>query len=39
MGCAMGLAAQAGRLAYHAGRIPIQTTASPSSPMAGRINA
>jgi len=39
MGRAMGLAAQAGRLAYHAGRIPIQTTASPSSPMAGRINA
>lgn len=39
MGLAMGLATQAGRLAYHAGRIPIQTTASPSSPMAGRINA
>lgn len=39
MGRAMGLATQAGRLAYHAGRIPIQTTASPSSPMAGRINA
>ena len=39
MGRAMGLATQAGRLATHAGRIPIQTTASPSSPMAGRINA
>jgi thiazole synthase ThiGH ThiG subunit len=39
LGRAMGLATQAGRLATHAGRIPIQTTASPSSPMAGRINA
>ncbi|QQE63584.1 glycine oxidase ThiO [Leptolyngbya sp. BL0902] len=39
MGRAMGLATHAGRLAYHAGRIPIQTTASPSSPMVGRINA
>jgi thiazole synthase len=38
MGRAMGLATQAGRLAYHAGRIPIQITASPSSPLAGRIN-
>ncbi len=37
MGQAMGMATQAGRLAYLAGRIPIQTQASASSPLAGRI--
>lgn len=38
MGRAMGLATIAGRLAYHAGRIPIRETASASSPLSGRIN-
>ncbi|TVQ12696.1 MAG: glycine oxidase ThiO [Leptolyngbya sp. DLM2.Bin27] len=37
MGRAMGLAALAGRLAYRAGRIPIQGVASASSPLTGRI--
>nr|WP_277882490.1 thiazole synthase [Pseudanabaena sp. FACHB-2040] len=37
MARAMGLAAEAGRLAYLAGRIPIQGTASASSPLTGRI--
>ena len=37
MAMAMGLATQAGRLAYHAGRIPIRETASPSSPLAGVV--
>ncbi|MEL6321435.1 MAG: glycine oxidase ThiO [Cyanobacteria bacterium J06626_14] len=37
MGRAMGLAAVAGRLAYHAGRIPIQSDASASSPLTGKI--
>lgn len=37
MGRAMGLAAIAGRLAYHAGRIPVQPEANPSSPTTGRI--
>ncbi|MEM9003249.1 MAG: glycine oxidase ThiO [Cyanobacteria bacterium P01_F01_bin.86] len=37
MGRAMGLATVAGRLAYHAGRIPIQSSASASSPLTGRI--
>lgn len=37
MGRAMGLAAQAGRLAYQAGRIPVQSYASASSPLTGRI--
>ena len=32
MGQAMGMAVNAGRLAYHAGRIPIQALASASSP-------
>jgi thiazole synthase len=39
MGRAMGLAAEAGRLAYHAGRIPIQGQASASSPLTGTITA
>lgn len=37
MGKAMGMAAEAGRLAYLAGRIPVQTRASASSPLTGRI--
>ncbi|MFZ4638833.1 MAG: thiazole synthase [Nodosilinea sp.] len=37
MAMAMGLATQAGRLAYRAGRIPIRETASPSSPLAGVV--
>jgi thiazole synthase len=39
MGRAMGLAAEAGRLAYLAGRIPIKTYASASSPLTGTINS
>lgn len=38
MGRAMGLATTAGRLAYRAGRIPVQGMASASSPLTGRIN-
>jgi thiazole synthase len=37
MGQAMGMATTAGRLAFLAGRIPIQAEASPSSPLTGRI--
>lgn len=37
MARAMRLAVQAGRLAYLAGRIPRKFSASPSSPMAGRV--
>lgn len=37
MGKAMGLATLAGRLAFQAGRIPIKTAASASSPLTGRI--
>ncbi|MEO8839513.1 MAG: hypothetical protein ABI351_12475 [Herbaspirillum sp.] len=37
MARAMRLAVQAGRLAYLAGRIPRKFAASPSSPMAGRV--
>jgi thiazole synthase len=37
MAQAMGMATVAGRLAYLAGRIPIQGTASASSPLTGRI--
>ena len=39
MGRAMGMAAVAGRLAYQAGRIPIKTYASASSPTTGTISA
>lgn len=39
MGRAMGLATEAGRLAYHAGRIPIQGQGSASSPLTGTITA
>jgi thiazole synthase len=37
MAHAMGLAVQAGRAAFLAGRIPKKFAASPSSPMAGRV--
>ncbi|MBT9315138.1 glycine oxidase ThiO [Leptothoe spongobia] len=37
MGRAMGLATEAGRLAYLAGRIPIKAYASASSPLTGTI--
>ncbi|WP_263970626.1 thiazole synthase [Leptolyngbya sp. KIOST-1] len=37
MGRAMGLATLAGRLAYRAGRIPVQGKAIASSPLTGRI--
>ncbi len=37
MGRAMGLAAIAGRLAYHAGRIPVRDMASASSPLTGQV--
>jgi thiazole synthase len=37
MGQAMGMATEAGRLAYHAGRIPVQGQASASSPLTGTI--
>jgi len=37
MAQAMGLAAQAGRLAYLAGRIPIKAYASASSPLSGLV--
>ena len=37
MGRAMGLAAEAGRLAYLAGRIPVKAYASASSPLTGTI--
>ena len=39
MGAAMGMAAKAGRLAYQAGRIPIKTYASASSPTTGNVNS
>ena len=38
MALAMRHAVIAGRLAYHSGRIPKRMYATPSSPMAGRIN-
>lgn len=38
MGQAMGMAVIAGRLAHHAGRIPIQAMASASSPLTGTIS-
>lgn len=38
MGKAMGMATQAGRLAYLAGRIPIKSYASASSPLTGTIS-
>ena len=37
MAMAMGMATEAGRIAYHAGRIPIQGEASASSPLTGTI--
>jgi thiazole synthase len=39
MSRAMGLATEAGRLAYQAGRIPVQGRASASSPLTGTITA
>lgn len=39
MARAMGLAAEAGRLAYLAGRIPIKSYASASSPLTGTITS
>ncbi len=39
MARAMGLAVEAGRLAWAAGRIPTRTYAQASSPMAGRIGS
>ena len=39
MAQAMNLATVAGRLAYQAGRIPIKSYASASSPLIGRINS
>ncbi|MEB3340867.1 thiazole synthase [Okeania sp.] len=39
MAKAMGMATEAGRLAYLAGRIPKKEYASASSPMTGRINS
>ena len=38
MARAMGMAAQAGRLAYLSGRIPVKQYASASSPLSGTIN-
>ena len=39
MAKAMGMAAEAGRLAYQSGRIPVKAYASASSPLTGLINA
>lgn len=38
MGQAMGMATQAGRMAFLSGRIPVKTYASASSPLTGTIN-
>ncbi|MGB7272628.1 MAG: HisA/HisF-related TIM barrel protein, partial [Geitlerinemataceae cyanobacterium] len=38
MAKAMGMAVEAGRLAYWAGRIPIRSAASASSPLTGTIS-
>ena len=38
MGKAMGMATEAGRLAYLAGRMPLKSYASASSPLTGTIN-
>ena len=37
MARAMAMACEAGRTAFHAGRLPIRTEASPSSPTSGRV--
>lgn len=39
MAQAMGLATEAGRMAYLAGRIPVKTYASPSSPLTGTVTS
>jgi len=38
MAQAMGLATQAGRLAYQSGRIPVKEYASASSPLVGIVS-
>jgi thiazole synthase len=35
----MALATEAGRAAFHAGRLPVRGEASPSSPSQGRVGA
>ncbi|NDG75351.1 MAG: thiazole synthase, partial [Synechococcaceae bacterium WB8_1B_136] len=37
MARAMAQACEAGRTAFHAGRLPVRVDASPSSPTTGRI--
>lgn len=39
MATAMGMATQAGRLAYQSGRIPVKAYASASSPLVGRVSS
>jgi thiazole synthase len=39
MARAMGMATEAGRMAFLAGRIPVKTYASPSSPLTGTITS
>jgi thiazole synthase len=39
MARAMALAAEAGRTAFQAGRLPVRAQASPSSPTGGRVGA
>ncbi|MGC6482917.1 MAG: thiazole synthase [Synechococcus sp.] len=39
MAHAMAMAVEAGRLAHRAGRLPLRQTASPSSPVSGRITS
>jgi thiazole synthase len=37
MAKAMAMACEAGRTAFHAGRLPVRGEANPSSPLAGRV--
>lgn len=39
MATAMGMATEAGRLAYQSGRIPVKAYASASSPLSGRVSS
>jgi len=39
MARAMAMACEAGRSAFHAGRLPIRTNANPSSPEVGRVGS
>ncbi|MCX5926050.1 MAG: thiazole synthase [Cyanobium sp. LacPavin_0920_WC12_MAG_63_22] len=39
MARAMAMACEAGRSAFHAGRLPIRTNANPSSPQVGRVGS